>query len=252
MDNPLDLTGKHVIVTGASQGIGRATASHISRLGSKISMISRNEEKLHETHNKLEGKGHKSYPFDLKNIIGIEDLIKRIVLEQGPLSGLVHCAGIAAMRPLPMTKIDFLHDMMSINFYSYVELARSASKKGNFTEGASFIGMSSIASLAGDKSKTAYCASKAAMDAATKCMAKELAPKKIRVNTVVAGFIRTELLDQYVDYTGAEVLEKNVLERQFMGLGEAKDVANAVAYLLSDAAKFITGTGLIVDGGYLT
>jgi NAD(P)-dependent dehydrogenase (short-subunit alcohol dehydrogenase family) len=252
MINPMDLTGKHVLVTGASQGIGRATAIHISMLGARVSLVARNEEKLKATLDMLEGDGHTMYSFDLKRVEDIEGLIKQIVSQNGPLSGLVHCAGIATMRPLAMTNSKFLHDMMLINFYSFVELVRCASKKKNFVEGASFIGMSSIGSQSGDKSKSAYCASKAAMDAATKCMAKELESKKIRVNTVIGGFVKTDMYNMYIDNAGEDAVNSHILGRQYLGIGEALDIANAIAFLLSDASKFITGTGLIVDGGYLS
>ncbi|NLX90376.1 MAG: SDR family oxidoreductase [Firmicutes bacterium] len=252
MINPLDLTGKHILVTGASSGIGKATAIYISKLGAKVTLVARNEKKLEDTLSKLEGEGHSVYPFDLKQVEEIEGLINNIVSQKGALNGLVHCSGIATMRPLSMTRTAFLHDMMLLNFYAYVELIRCSSKKNNFTEGASFIGISSARSISGDKSQTAYCSSKAAMDAATRCMAKELATKKIRVNTVIAGFIKTAMYDMFVGNAGEEAVNSYILGRQYLGMGETVDVANAVAYLLSDAAKFITGTGLIVDGGFLS
>lgn len=252
MINPMDLSGKHILVTGASQGIGRATAIHISKLGAKVSLIARNEEKLKETLDMLEGDGHTVDSFDLKQVEGIEGLVAQIITKSGALNGLVHSAGIATMRPLKMTKSDFLHDMMLINFYAFVELVRCASKKKNYLAGASFIGMSSAESQVGDKSKTAYCASKAAMDAATKCMAKELEPKGIRVNTVVGGFIKTDMYNMYIEKAGEDAFDSHVLGRQYLGMGEPIDIANAIAYLLSDASKFITGTGFIVDGGYLS
>lgn len=252
MINPMDLSGKHVLLTGASQGLGRAIAIHISQLGAKVSLVSRNQDKLNETCLALAGSGHQIFPFDLKRIEEIDGLTSEIVNAGGALSGLIHCAGVADMRPLSMTKYDFLHDMMLINFYPYIELIRCCSKKKNFLPGASFVGISSIAALCGDKSKTAYCSSKAAMDAATRCVAKELGLKKIRVNTVVAGLIKTELYDMIVDNAGEGASLSHILGRQYLGVGEPLDVANAVAYLLSDASKFVTGTGFVVDGGYLS
>ncbi len=252
MINPMDLSGKLILVTGASSGIGRASAVQLSRLGGRVVLVARSEEKLYETLDMMEGEGHAVYPFDLIQIDKIEGLIKHIIQENGALNGLVHCAGIATMRPLAMTNSDFLHEIMLINFYAFVELVRCASKKKNYIEGASFIGMSSIGSQSGDKSKVAYCASKAAMDAATKCMAKELEPKKIRVNTVVGGFVKTDMYNMYIDNAGEDAVDDHVLGRQFLGMGEPVDIANSMAYLLSDASKFITGTGFVVDGGYLS
>lgn len=252
MINPMDLTGKHIIVTGASQGIGKETAVHIAKLGAKVSLIARTEDKLKAVTEAMEGAGHSSFPYDLKNIDGIEELVKNIVANQGPADGLVHCAGIANMRPLQMTKYDFLHDMMLLNFYSFAELTRCISKKTNFTPGCSIVAISSVAARNGLKTKLAYCSSKSAVEGAVRSLAAELAEKKIRVNSIVPGFIRTEMFDDFINSTGLENFEKNVLSRQYMGVGDTTDIANAAAFLLSDASKFTTGTGLIVDGGYLS
>lgn len=250
--NTNTFSGKNIIVTGASSGIGRGTAIFLSELGARIILIARNKEKLEETISQLHNGDHKIYPFDLKETEKIEGLVKDVVKENGKVDGFVHCAGIATMRPLSLTKTNFLHDMMLINFYSYVELIRCISKKGNCSEGASFVGMSSVASIDGIKSKVAYCSSKAAMDSATRCLAKELASKNIRVNNVVAGFIKTEMFDDYLETAGNEAVENNIYANQYLGMGEIKDATNAIAFLLSDASKFITGTGFVVDGGYLS
>ncbi len=251
MINPMDLSGKHILITGASQGIGKATAIHISRLGAKVALVARNKEKLEDVLSALEGEGHAAHAFDLKQIQDIEGLVKKIVLEAGALNGLVHCAGVATMRPLAMTRTDYLHDMMLTNFYAFIELSRVFSKKQNYVRNASIIGISSVAGSNGLKSKVAYCSSKSAVDGAIRALAVELQDKGIRVNAVIPGFIKTELYDSYIGSTSEEDFERNVLARQVMGLGGTIDVANAVAYLLSEASQFITGTGLVVDGGYL-
>ena len=252
MINPLDLTGKHVLVTGASSGIGKATAIHLSKLGAKLSIVARSVEKLEKTLSSLEGEEHSIYSTDLKDINEIGNLVEGIVRNGGAIDGFIHCAGIASLRPISMTTFDYLHEMMSLNFYAFVELIRCLSKKKNFRAGASFIGMSSVASKHGDKSKIAYASSKAAMDAAVRCMAKELAHKEIRVNTIVAGFIRTDMYEEYIKTAGEEGYESTVSGMQYLGLGDTTDIANAMAYLLSDSSRFITGTGFVVDGGFLS
>lgn len=252
MINPLDLSGKNVLVTGASSGIGRATAIHLSKLGAQVILVSRNEEKLRATLSQMEGDHHSIYAFDLKKIDQIEGLIEKIANQQGKLNGLVHCAGIGDMRPMQMTKYDFIHDMMLLNFYAFIELCRVIAKKNNHAEPSSFVAISSVRSYKGDKSTVAYCASKGALDSAIRAMAKELAAKNIRVNSIVPGFIKTEMVDVYIEAAGNEEFQKNVLDNQYLGLGDPVDIANAAAYLLSNASKFVTGTGLIVDGGYLS
>lgn len=252
MLNPLDLTGKHIILTGASQGIGKATAIYISRLGAKVSLIARNEEKLRETLNMLDGEGHSIFPFDLKNIDLIEELVNHIVHKIGKINGLVHSAGIASMRPLPLTKYDYIHDMMLVNFYSFVELVRCFSKKKNSYDGSSFVGISSVAGTSGNKSKIAYGATKAAMDSAIKSMAKELELRKIRVNSVLPGWVATDIYSDFIDQQGDSINAQVLLARQYMGLIDPDTIAGAISYLLSEASKFTTGTSLIVDGGYLS
>lgn len=249
MVNPMQLDGKHVLVTGASQGIGRSVVELVSQLGAKISLVARNEEKLSQVRSSLPGGEHCVFPFDLTNNGDIEDLVKRIIKSGGPLHGLVHCAGIGDVIPLQMTKFDRLHKVLMLNYYSFVELIRCCSKKGNYTAGASFVGLSSVGSFCGLKSQIAYCSSKAAMDAAVKCAAHELSTKKIRVNSVAPSCIKTEMFDDFINVAGEAT---DALSKQYLGVGEPVDVANAVAYLLGDAAKFITGTTLIVDGGYLS
>lgn len=248
MINPTDLKDKTVLITGASDGIGRATSIIISKLGAKIVMVARNKEKLQTTIDMLEGKNHRWYSYDLKKIEGIELFVKKLVTENGLFNGFVHCAGISNMRPLKMTNYGFLHDMMLINFYSFVELTRCLSKKGNYHQGMSIVGISSISSIRGYKSKTAYCASKAALDGAIRAMAKELGVKKIKINSIVAGSIKTKMFERFKERIGKDE-SNSQFDEYCLGLGEPSDVANAIAFLLSDNSRIITGTGLVVDSG---
>lgn len=147
MINPMDLSNKQILVTGASSGIGRATAIHISKLGAKVVMVARRLDELENTLKMLDGKGHKYYHFDLTTISDIEGFIKNIVKEVGPFDGFVHCAGIGTPRPLAMTKYENVHQIMLINFYAFFELVRVLSKRGSFNPGMSMVGISSIASV---------------------------------------------------------------------------------------------------------
>ena len=175
-------------------------------------------------------------------------MINKIVKDNGPVDGFVHCSGISNMRPLKMTNYEFLHDMMLINFYSFIEIIRCVTKKGRYNEGMSIVGMSSISGIKGYKSKMAYSASKAAVDGAIRSMAKELAIKNIRVNSIIAGSIKTEMFNKFLEKKGIDEKDEQFNE-YCLGLGEPIDVANAIAFLLSDASRIITGTGLIIDSG---
>lgn len=252
MYNVVDLRGKKILITGASSGIGKATAILCSKLGAQLILIARNVAKLEQVMSELEGDGHKYYSFDLANIDEIENFMKTIKENDGALDGYVHSAGITCNRPLKLTKTSIMREIMEINLFSFVEIIRCLTKRKCFNDGLSIVGISSISSKRGNQAKTAYAASKGAMDAAVRCMAKELAPNGIRVNTVVPAFINTEIFQQFLDVSEGSDDAKSVMEKQYLGLGETDDVANMVAYLLSSASRFITGTSVDVDGGRLS
>lgn len=251
MINPMSLKGKTILITGASDGIGKATSILASQLGAKIILVARNEEKLESVKTSLEGEGHKWYSYDLKNVEGIEALIKTIVSDNGKLDGFVHCAGISKMRPLKMTNYEFLKDIMTINFYSFIELARCITNRGNYNEGMSVVSMSSAAAIKGNKSQIAYSSSKAAIDGAIRAMSKELSDKKIRINSIIAGFVKTDMYEKYKIIAGKEDGDSR-FDIYCLGVAEPIDIANAITFLLSDASRIITGTGLVVDSGATT
>lgn len=248
MINPMDLSGRHILITGASSGIGRAVAVKASQLGALVSITARRADKLAETYELLSGSGHATYLHDISNLEEIEPLLKEIVTKNGPIDGLVHCAGTGANRPLSMSKPSFLKELMDTSFFAFAELLRLLSKKRFSNDRASLIGISSVAALRGDKAQGAYSAAKAAMNGFIHSCAKEVAARKIRVNTVAFGMIRTDLFQTFQESGGTDALFKD----QYFGLGETEDAANIVAFLLSDASRFITGTTLVADGGYLS
>lgn len=248
MLNPMELNGKNILITGASTGIGQATAVLASRLGANIRIVARREDKLKDTIGQMDGEGHLYYTADLTELIEIEALVKKIVSDGGALDGFVHCAGIAPTRPIKLTKPDYLHEVMQINFYSFVELIRVITKKKNCNDGASMVGISSVAAIKGNKAQGAYTASKAAVASIVAPMAKEFSDRRIRVNAVAFGMIHTQLYEQFLEAGG----EAEALKNQYLGIGSTEDAANILCFLLSNASRFITGTVLHVDGGYLS
>ena len=240
MFNLVDLTGKKIVVTGASQGIGRDTAILLSKLGAQLALVARGEEKLKETLSLLEGEGHKYYLLDISGLNDIEVCVKNIVKDFGPLDGLVYAAGIDMSRPLQQFKPEFVFKIMNINFNGFIE----------FNVGMRIVGISSIAAFLGDKTHTIYSASKAAMDGAVRCLAKELASKDVCINTVAPAMIATRMYDGYLAKNGVNSeAHKAILDRQYLGIGTTNDVASEIAFLLSPASRFITGVCLPVDGG---
>jgi NAD(P)-dependent dehydrogenase (short-subunit alcohol dehydrogenase family) len=248
MINPMELTGKHILIAGASSGIGYATAVLASQLGAKLSLLARRENKLNEILPQLEGVGHRAYIFDLAQLDRIEEMINAIVSENGTLDGFVYCAGISPVRPIKITKSDFMKSVFEINLFPYVELIKSIVKRKNCNDNASIIGISSVAAFKPNKTQTAYAASKAAINGVTKVIAKEVADRRIRVNAVAFGMIYTKLYEDFLAAGGDESL----LSDQYLGIGDQRDAANVLCFLLSEASKFITGTCLVADGGFLS
>lgn len=248
----MDLNGRVILIAGATVGIGKATAILLSQMGAKVILISSNEDRLKETLSVMPGQGHSYCLLDFSQPDTIEAAIKDITVSQGPIDGLVYCVGVRSRRPLSMLSPNILAEIMQVNFISFVELIRCITKKNRYREGLSIVGVSSISSQRGASSVTAYAASKGAMESAIRCLAKELAPKKIRLNTVIPAQINTPAYEGLVSMNMTENKEDSTLQRQYLGLGEPNDVANLIAFLLSGNSRFITGTSLPVDGGFLS
>lgn len=253
MRNFIDFSGKKMVVIGASSGIGKQTAIALSSLGAQLILVARREEQLQNTMALLEGSGHGYYAADIAKLDETEDLFKNISKTYGTIDGLVYCAGVNSTLPLLQLKPDKLHDIFTVNFFAFVETVRQATRRGRFSEGMRIVAVSSNAAIRGDKAHTAYSASKAAMNAAIRCIAKELADKGICINAVAPAVTNTEVYQNYVAVSGGiSDSEKALLERQYMGLIEPQDIAEAIIYLLSPAARMITGITLPVDGGLST
>jgi len=232
--------------------MGQAVCTLLASHGAQVILLDRNEEQLEIACQNLEGSGHACYVCDLGQIDTIEGLIGQVIQEQGPVDGFVHCAGIANVRPLKMSKYPYMVSVMNINFFSFVEIVRCITKRKAFNPGLSIVGVSSIGAFYGAPTKVAYTSSKAAMNAAVKCMAVELGGKGVRVNTVAPGATNTSMRREYESYAQDTDGYKINAIRQYLGVCEPEDIANSIAFLLSDKARMITGTCLTVDGGKMS
>jgi len=242
MINPMELTGRRIMVTGASSGIGRETAILLSNLGAQVVLLGRDEQRLAETKDNLSGEGHVSISLELREFEKYADAFKQIKETGKKLDGFVHCAGIAKVIPLKVVSANVIQDMFAVNYVSFMELMKHFAKKTN-SDGGSVVCLSAINAHYPQKCMSVYAATKGALE-----MAVELFEKKIRVNAVVPGPIATPMAASFSEVSGEE---SNIVGQQLMALGEPADIANMAAYLLSDASKFITGRKFYVDGGRL-
>ena len=244
--NPFSLAGKTILVTGASSGIGQATAVECSRLGAKLVVTGRNEERLVETLCRLDGDGHVSIAAELTDA----EALKRLVDNCPSLDGLVLCAGRGMTLPFLFSSIDKFKTLFDVNFNSTVECFRMLAKAKKLGRGSSVVIIDSIGGTPNGRFSPGNCiygASKAALWSIMKFAALELAPKGIRVNTVNPAMVETPLIKS-VNITD----EQKDLDRKRYPLGRygrPEEVAYGIIYLLSDAAAWVTGQSLILDGG---
>jgi NAD(P)-dependent dehydrogenase (short-subunit alcohol dehydrogenase family) len=249
---PFSLKGKFIIVTGASSGIGRECAFACSQMGATVALFGRDIPRLEEALSLMKEPGnHIICPVDLTDYEKIADVIKEIVSQRGRLDGLINCAGISTTLPLNAVSPAKMNEFFETNVIGSINLSRQVVKASHFSEsGGSVVFISSVMGSVGEIGKTLYSMTKGALTAAVKSMALELAPKKIRVNAVSPGVVVTPMSGKAIYSRDEESLNK-IKSLHPLGLGEPKDVADACVFLLSDEARWITGTNLIVDGGYL-
>jgi NAD(P)-dependent dehydrogenase (short-subunit alcohol dehydrogenase family) len=252
MDHPFSLTGKNIVITGASSGIGRQCAIACSQLGANVILVARNKDRLKETNEQLLPGNHSYYALDITEYEKVEPVISEIVQTTGKVSGFIHSAGVESTLPFRVTKPNVINKIFDTNVVAGFEWARILTdKKFIVGDGGSFIFIASVMGMLGKPGLIAYSASKGALIAGCKSMALELAPKGIRVNCISPGMVKTEMVNALFDSLSDQAVE-TIVKAHPLGLGNTADVAWACTYLLSDAARWITGSNLVIDGGYST
>ena len=245
MLNIFSLEGKTILITGASSGIGRAVARECATAGADCIITARNEERLKQTLDSLEGNGHQMYIAELSNI----DAIMSLVDSLPKLDGVVCCAGIVETKVLKFTDDSDLKRLFDTNAFSIIRLIRLLAQEKKLEKEASIVVISSISGVkCGYIGGSIYGATKGALEGFIKASALELAPRKIRVNTITPGMIESNLLNN--SEISTEQLEADKLRYPMKRYGKPEEIGYAAIYLLSDATKWMTGSSILIDGGY--
>lgn len=245
MENPFSLSGKTILVTGASSGIGRSVAIICAQHGAKLIITGRSEERLTATYRLLSGEGHTQIVADLSSS---EDL-DRLVDSLPRLDGCVNVAGIYQPTLLQFMEQEDIDGVVQTNSLSAIHLTRLLLQQKKLNKCASVVYISSInGTKCGSIGSSIYAASKSMINGFIKSAALELAPKGIRMNSVLPGMIETDLLKDSA--VSAEDLENDRKKYPLKRYGKPEEVAYAVVYLLSDATTWMTGSELVIDGGY--
>lgn len=230
------------LVTGAASGIGKEVVKLLLKSSNRVLAVDKDHEKL----KLLEHEINSDWLVIIHGDITKSETRDQIVTYQEKFDGVVNCAGIIKLVPFKFIREEMLSEMDRNNYEAPIILNSILLKKGKINPGGSIIFLSSIMSIISTQTNAIYTGTKAALAAVTKTIALEVAPLNIRVNSISPGFVNTPMLD----YIKLQTDVKSAEENHPLGFGEPEDVANAVMFLLSKAAKWITGTNLIIDGGY--
>jgi NAD(P)-dependent dehydrogenase (short-subunit alcohol dehydrogenase family) len=245
MYNPFSLKNKTVFVSGASSGIGKSIATECSRMGAKMFITGRDSVRLNETFTMLQGEGHVQIVADLQDKEGIKTIAQELPI----LDGIVHCAGIAKPLPFQFLTEEVINEVMGINFNSGAILSNLLLRSKKINKGASIVFISSVSGVyCSSAGGSIYSASKGAVNGLVKGMALDLASKMIRVNSVNPGMIDTGIYSE--GKITEEQLKEDIKRYPLKRYGKPEEVAFAAVYLLSDASTWVTGSNLLIDGGY--
>lgn len=245
--NPYSLEGKTILITGSSSGIGADTAVECSRMGATVLITGRNEERLSKTLSRLDTSfcaAHKMIVADLTD----EESLNALVSQINGIDGLVNNAGVNRVKPVAFIKQEDLEYVFQSNTWTAVNLTRLLCKKKKLKKNGSVVFTSSVSAFFNAPGRALYAGSKAALTSFMRSFAVELADKGIRANAVHPGMVETKMIAENLS---EEELQNNLKEYPLNRFGKPEDVAWAIIYLLSDASSWITGTSMVVDGGFM-
>lgn len=251
IDNLFSLEGRTVLVTGASSGIGQASAVSISKMGGRVVALGRDGEKLKETLALLQGEGHSAHSLDLTDIGTLEARLAEICQASGPFGGVVHSAGITETTLLRDADFEKIARMMALNWTAFMVVAKVVCRRGRYAPGMSVVALASTAAFRGQSGMSFYSATKGALLSSVSALAAEYASRGIRFNCISPCHVDTPMHRTVRRELGEEWYKAEVEGHLKLGLIDPEDIANAIVFLLSDASKRMTGSNLVVDSGAL-
>jgi len=244
MSTPFHLTNKTILVTGASSGIGKQVAISCSNMGAKVHITGRDKNRLNDTFKLLSGSGHQQAICDMVN-----ESERTAYIESLPaLDGIVHCAGIITPFPVKFIEAKQIKALMEVNFESTVLLVSRLLKVKKMNKNSSIVFISSVSANSPYIGGAMYSASKAAVEAYSRNVAREMSGSGIRSNCIAPAMIDTPIYEDTI--RGMNQTAEEYSSKYPLGIGKPEDVANAALFLLSDASRWITGTNMLLDGGY--
>lgn len=251
LENNFSLKDKNIVITGASSGIGRACAMCCSKMGAAVLLIGRNKQELEKTKALVaRPESAKILAVDLTNFEAVAQGIKEALVGFDHVDGVIHAAGISTTLPFRNSSTEKMNHFFQVNVVSALHLTQLLIKPAIINpSGASIVFITSVMSEVGESAKVLYSMTKGALLAASRSLAIELAPKGIRVNCVAPGVVDTPMV-QKAYYNQSDESMQHIKALHPLGIGQPEDVANACVFLLSGASRWITGTQLIIDGGY--
>jgi NAD(P)-dependent dehydrogenase (short-subunit alcohol dehydrogenase family) len=246
----IDFAGRWVLLAGASSGIGRAIAIELARHGARLLLTGRNDEQLRVTQAQLPEHSSRIVVQDLREIDALSGLVRDHAREHGRIYGLCYSSGVVETRPLASFNAGGFRGMVDVNVTAALELARGVCRRDVMTEeGGALVFITSIYGTVGMPGQIAYSATKGALQSAARSMAIELGRRKIRVNTLSPGLVHTPMTEKAFSLLSKEQIQE-IESNHPLGVGTPSDVAHAAAFLLAPQTTWITGTDLVIDGGY--
>ena len=236
-----------ILITGASSDIGLAIVSNLERNGNRLILHTHSENGVKKLRAILKRPNdHIIFRMDFSEVHLISEEIEPL-LKSNPIKGLVNCVAVRSRRPLKLLHPEHIDWVMRVNYSAFIELLRTATKKGSHIHGLSIVQISSISAQSGGTGVAAYAASKAAADIAVRSFAKELHKKGIRLNSILCGQVDTYAYSSLMNGKDHDP----ILDRQYLGLNKPEDISNLVSFLLSSDSSMISGQFIPADGGYL-